>query len=177
MPARFGAVNNYRLWFYVTAFLLLALAASGCTTTQTGQASLANASGAAVTFETIEGAPAQVVGRLMNDLSEEAAARQIAVLPRGGTALYRIRGYLALNDEREPSIAWVWDVYDSDQRRAFRLTGAEPAEAGRRPGGAAWTATDEATLRRIARASIEQLVAFIGTARAGGALAYASSGE
>src|SRR5262245_30090996 len=95
--ARFGVIDNYRVWFYVTAFLLLALAASGCTTTQTGQASLANASGTAVSFETIEGAPAQVVGRLMNDLNEEAAARQIAVLPRGGSAIYRIRGYLAFN--------------------------------------------------------------------------------
>jgi hypothetical protein len=178
-PARrLGTGVDPHIWFYIAAFLLIAIAATGCTNINlpATQASLADARGTAVTFETIEGPPAQVAGRLMSDLNEEAAARQIAVVPRGGTPLYRIRGYLALDDEREPAIAWAWDVYDADQHRAFRLTGAEPMGAGRR-GAGAWTATDEPTLRRIARASVEQLVAFIAAARAPGALAYAQSDD
>jgi len=177
-PARrLGMGCDPRVWFYIAALLLLAIAATGCTNIiPASQVPLADASGAVVTFETIEGPPAKVVGRLMSDLNEEAAARQIAVVARGGAPLYRIRGYLALDDEREPSIAWAWDVYDSDQHRAFRLTGVEPAGAGRRASGAVWAATEDATLRKIAHASIEQLVAFIAAARAPGALAYAPTG-
>jgi len=131
----------------------------------------AAASAAVIAFETIEGPPAQVVGRLVNHLTEETAARQIAVVPREDIAAYRIRGYLAFNDERQGSIAWAWDVYDADQRRAFRLTGTEPG--GRR----GWSSTDDGTLRKIARASVEQLVAFIASARAQGTLAYAPAAE
>jgi hypothetical protein len=125
---------------------------------------VADGRGVAVTFESVDGPPAQIVQAFMRDLNEEAAARQIAVLPRGSAAPYRIRGYLAANPEGQPpAIAWAWDVYDGDQRRAFRLTGAEPiAVAGR---GTSWAAADDAALRRIARAGIEQLIGFITTAR------------
>ena len=38
-------------------------------------------------------------------------------------------------------IAWVWDVYDSNQQRALRLSGEEPAgKVGR---GDAWAAADD----------------------------------
>jgi hypothetical protein len=59
-------------------------------------------------------------------------------------------------------IAWVWDVYDRDQQRALRLSGAEPAgKAGRDP----WAAADDLVLRKIAQAGLSGLSALInGTA-------------
>jgi len=147
------------------ACLMLALAAAGCKTS--GPASLAEARGTAIAFESIEGPPAQVVQKFERDVSEEASARQIAVVPRGGTAPYRIRGYLAANAGPEaPSIAWAWDVYDANQRRAFRLSGVEPTGTGRQSSAGFWAAADDAVLRKVARAGMEQLVAFIASARA-----------
>ena len=155
-----GAALALRL----AACLILTLAAAGCNTS--GPTPRADARGAAIAFESIEGPPAQVVQRLVRDINEEASARQIAVVPRGTAAPYRIRGYLAANAERgAPSIAWAWDVYDGDQRRAFRLTGVEPAGTGRQSLAGSWAAADDAALRRIARAGVEQLVVFIASAR------------
>ena len=149
----------------IAGILILTLAITGCNTS--GPTSLADARGFAIAFESIEGPPAQVVQKFERDITDEAAARQIAVVPRGGGALYRIRAYLAPNAQPQaPSIAWAWDVYDGNQRRAFRLTGTEPAGAGRRPSAEFWAAADDAVLRRIARAGMEQLVVFIASARA-----------
>jgi hypothetical protein len=141
---------------YIAAAMLAAGATAGCIPT-VGPAQLADARGTPVTFESVEGPPATVVGTFMRDLGEEASARQLAVVPRGATALYRIRGYLAQTSDREGAITWAWDVYDAEEHRAFRFTGAEPI--GRRA-GSAWP-TDDAVLRKIARASVDQLVAFI----------------
>jgi hypothetical protein len=56
-------------------------------------------------------------------------------------------------------IAWVWDVYDDDRLRALRITGEEAAG---RPGADPWDAADEAMLRKIARASMDRLAAYLG---------------
>ena len=79
-------------------------------------------------------------------------------MPRGTQAVYRARGYLA-PQAGGASIAWAWDIYDAAENRAFRLRGEERATAGRR----SWT--DEQAMRRIARASVEQLVAFLSEPR------------
>ena len=52
----------------------------------------------------------------------------------------------------------MWDVYDDDKLRALRITGEE---AGGRAGGDPWSVADEAMLRRIARASMDRLAAFL----------------
>ena len=71
--------------------------------------------------------------------SEEAGARQIAVVPRERrptTGCAAISPRMAEGRRSHESIAWVWDVYDADQRRALRLSGEEkaaPAAPGRRP--------------------------------------------
>ena len=55
-------------------------------------------------------------------------------------------------------IAWVWDVYDSNQQRALRLSGEEPAgKAGRD----AWAAADDLVLRKIAQAGLSGLSSMI----------------
>ena len=57
-----------------------------------------------------------------------------------------------------PSIAWVWDVYDSNQQRALRLSGEEPAG---KPGRDAWAAADDLVLRKIAQAGLSGLSGMI----------------
>jgi hypothetical protein len=153
------------------AVAALAIAAAGCTVAN--QTPLGDAAGTAIAFESVEGPPAQVVGKFMRDLNQEAAARQIVVATRGDVVLYRIRGYLAASSDGErPGIVWAWDIYDAEQRRAFRLSGAEPTPGGRRKTGSSsaafWSAADDAMLRRIAQASIAQLADFIAAARTPG---------
>jgi hypothetical protein len=124
-----------------------------------------------VSFDSIEGPPPEIFHRFVSDLGEEAAAHRIAVLPAGGTAAYRIRGYLAAHSNgATPSIAWAFDVYDAGLHRAFRLGGEEGAarpEAGRPEAGRPeWAAADEASLRRIAHAGMERLADFLASASA-----------
>ena len=114
---------------------------------------------ASIAFEQIDGPPEGVFRKLVHELSEEAQMRQVAVVSRERPAQYRVRGYIAAHVRgNRTTIAWVWDVYDADQKRALRVSGEE--EAGR-AGDDAWATIDEQTLRRISRASLNQLVAFL----------------
>ncbi len=96
-------------------------------------------------------------------MNDEAAARQVAVVPRQAAATYRVRGYVtALVDRDKTSFSWVWDVRDTDKRRALRITGEElgphPIRAAM-PGRSA----DERVLRDISRAGMERIATFLRT--------------
>jgi len=143
------------------AALLTALA-SGCTTSNTSNASLttSGASGPTIAFESIDGPPVGIFNRLVDNLSSELQSRNLAIASREGAANYRVRGYLAAQVLRgRTHISWVWDVYDDDKLRALRITGEE---AGGRGGGDPWSVADEPMLRRIARASMDRLAAYLG---------------
>jgi hypothetical protein len=152
--------------------LALCLVAAGCSSLGPTLGSLAQAGSAkdfSIAFESIDGLPREVSQRLLHDLSEEAAALRIAVAPAGSDATYRLRGYLAAHAGRPAasttSIAWAWDVYDGELHRAFRLSGEEqggPA-SGRDAGGAL---ADDAVLRAIAHAGMQQLADFAALAPA-----------
>src|SRR5262249_3392993 len=133
------------------AALALGLAVAGCTTdgAPPGMAAfpVGAAAGPTVAFESIDGPPVNVFQKLVVTLSEEARSRQILVVSRESPASYRIRGFLAVHIDRgRPQVAWVWDVYDADKRRALRITGEEP---GTRKGADGWAAADDQLLRRI----------------------------
>lgn len=145
------------------ACALFAAALAGCTTSNTQNASLASsqvsASGATIAFESIDGPPVGVFNRLVDNLSAEGQARQIAIASREGAASYRVRGYLAAQVIRgRTHISWVWDVYDDDKLRALRIVGEEAAGRG---GSDPWSVADEAMLRRIARTSMDRLAGFL----------------
>src|ERR1019366_5737395 len=99
----------------------------------------------------------------------EAQTRRLAVISRESPSAYRVRGYLAAKvTKRQTTISWVWDVFDRDDRRALRISGEETANSrtlGRHRD--AWTAADDAMLRRIAHTSMEQLAAFLTSPEAG----------
>jgi len=116
-------------------------------------------SGATVAFESIDGPPPQVFDRMVSVLDSESKLRSLSIVSREGTAAYRVRSYLAAQVVRgRTMIAWVWDVYDSNQQRTLRLSGEEPAgKAGRD----AWAAADDLVLRKIAQAGLSGLSGMI----------------
>jgi hypothetical protein len=156
--------------------LLMGLTVSACV--NTGQiANLTETRRATVAFESIDGPPPAVFHRLVQSLKDEAGSRQIAVVSPS-EANYRLRGYLAAHGgDGATSIAWVLDVYDSGQRRAFRLSGEEKAagRVGSASSGAAWAAADDQVLARIARASMDRFTAFLATAAASPTTATAAA--
>lgn len=136
------------------------LALAGCITTGTTTVSPTAAEGATIIFESIDGPPRPVSTRLARSLDQEAASRRLVVVTRGGQALYHIRAYLAAHNEAgTTSLAWAFDVYDAERKRAFRLRGEERATGG------SWNAASDAMLQRIASTSIEQLMTFIAADR------------
>jgi len=150
-------VGRIDRWHRIANVLVLTLSTTGCASSGPTPSAFADLRGTTIAFESIEGPPAAVSQRFARNLNEETSARQIVVVPAGGQAQYRIRGYLAA---QPTSIAWAWDVYDATQQRAFRLRGEEQA-AGRR----SWAGADDAVLRRIARASVEQFAGFLAADR------------
>ena len=140
-----------------------AMVLAGCT--HDGQLSLSAAQphGATVAFESIDGPPLAQFHTLVQNLNDEAQTYRLAVISRETPSAYRVRGYLAAKVVKgQSTIAWVWDVFDGDERRALRISGEETANSrtlGRHRD--AWTAADDAMLRRIAHTGMEQLAAFL----------------
>ena len=115
--------------------------------------------GATVAFESIDGLPPGQFRELVQALNDEAQTRRLAVMSRESPSAYRVRGYLAAKvAKRETTISWVWDVFDRDDRRALRIAGEETTKGRRHD---AWSAADDAMLRRIASSSMDQLAAFL----------------
>jgi len=143
-------------WLFAAAGALLL---SACTTDgQPGPSAMAPR-GATVAFDSIDGPPQGQFYKLVQDLNDEAQARNLAVVSRERPAVYHVRGYLAAETSKdEARISWVWDVFDSDEHRALRITGEEKIK-GRHPD--AWALADDNTLRKIAHTSMDQLGSFL----------------
>jgi hypothetical protein len=145
------------------ALLAVACALGGCAgggaVNSYAMASSGTPNGTTVAFESIDGPPPQIFDRMVGVLDSESKLRSLSVVSREGQASYRVRSYLAAEvNHGRATIAWVWDVYDSSQQRALRLSGEEPAgKAGRD----AWASADDLVLRRIAQAGFSGLSAMI----------------
>ena len=156
--------NTLRVGRLVSLFALLALV-SGCASS--GQIALpaGQAFGPTVAFESVDGPPPQVFDRLVRALETESVSKSFTIVSREAPAAYRIRSYLSAQVRRgKTTSAWVWDVYDRDQRRALRLSGEEP---GGKAGRDAWATADDQVMRRIAQAGLGGVSSMInGTAPA-----------
>jgi hypothetical protein len=146
----------------ILAAVLAAMTASGCNHSG-APTPFATARNGTLAFESIDGPPAELFHKLVQNLEQEAQTRQLAVVSREGPSQYRARGYLAAHIARgRTSVAWVWDVYDTQEQRILRISGEEPV--GRRARDA-WNTVDDAVLRKIARASLDELAALLATSR------------
>ena len=151
------AAESWKLRAPVGVAVAAALALAGCQTENQGGVAGTSPRGATVAFESIDGLPKDHFQTLVHDLNGEAQLRRVAVLPREQLSAYRVRGYFAASVESgKTTISWVWDVFDDQQRRAYRIAGSEDARSGK-----AWAAADDAMMQRIARSSVEQLAAFL----------------
>jgi hypothetical protein len=141
--------------------LAAATTLAACNTAGSHPASFVAASRTSVAFESIDGPPPEVFRKLVARLNEEAQTRRLAVVSRESPSAYRVRGYLAARVEGgRTAISWTWDVYDAEQRRAIRITGAQ-SRPGKHKASEAWTVADDAMLTSIAGASLDQLAAFL----------------
>lgn len=145
------------------AAIALALGCAACTTSGSGPGPIAATRGPTVAFESIDGPPESVFTRMVQSLTAEAEARQVAVVSRTTPAHYRVRVYTAsIVYPKKAVIHWVWDVYDADQRRVFRLSGEEPVTGA---GSNTWAAADEQVIRRIASTGMDRLAGFMAAPR------------
>jgi hypothetical protein len=157
--------SRFRPGRTAVAVLLLTVACGlgGCANGGSASNSFAMAggpsAGSTVAFESVDGPPPQIFERMVDVLDSESKLRNLSIVSREGSASYRVRSYLSAQVSRgRTTIAWVWDVYDGDQRRALRLSGEEPAgKAGRDP----WTAADDMVLRKIAQTGLSGMSAMI----------------
>lgn len=135
-----------------------ALALGGCNP-DSQNISAAQPRGATVAFESLDGLPPAQFKTLVQDLNDEAQTRRLAVISREQQSAYRVRGYLAAKvSKHQTTITWVWDVFDPNEQRALRISGEETAKVRHKD---AWSVADDAMLRRIANASMEQLASFL----------------
>ncbi len=142
----------------MASLIIAGLLLAGCSVNGVTNASLSPRGGTTVAFESIDGLPRGQFQKLVKALTEEADARQISVVTRESSATFRARGYASAHLRgKQTVIAWVWDIYDADKQRAVRISGEEKATSTQR----GWPAADDATLKRIARDSIDQLAAFL----------------
>jgi hypothetical protein len=135
----------------IACVIALALSAAGCNTT----GGLPAGQRTTVAFDRIDGLPPVVFDRYVRKLNDEAEARQVPVVTREGFAPYRIKGYVSVwTRQRQATMSWVWEVFDSNGQRVLRIEGDERAgKAGRD----AWQTVNDEVLARAARSGMEQL--------------------
>jgi hypothetical protein len=115
--------------------------------------------------ESISGAPDSLHTQFTNALASEASARQVELVDGKDTgkdkARYRIRGYLDAyaTEDGKTALAYVWDVFDVQKRRAQRVQGASVRNAA--AGDDPWAQMDQATVNRAASDSMNAIAAFL----------------
>jgi hypothetical protein len=117
--------------------------------------------GKPIAFESIEGAPSAVRIALAGELADAASARQVELVGNGAQARYRLRGYLTAEPTADGGtvLAFVWDVFDSQQRRAQRVTGSSPIKAASKKNP--WDGLDKEALARLAAKSMDEIASFL----------------
>jgi hypothetical protein len=121
----------------------------------------ASPEGIPVALESIDGAPAPIRTALAEELATAATDRKVDLVGASGEARYRVRGYLSTaTEDGETKVAYVWDVFDSQKRRAKRLEGSSPAPA------ASMSSLDKQALAKLAQASMGEIADFLSAAKA-----------
>jgi uncharacterized lipoprotein YmbA len=142
---------------------LAALALAGCAGSDPNiTGSIPQTGARTIAFESVDGPPRAVFDRVVAALSAEAERRALPVVTHTGPATYRVRAYLAAlveKKKKQASLSWAWEVFDSTQNRAFRISGEEALGTAR---GDVWAQCDDALLLRVAAKGFDELVARLG---------------
>jgi hypothetical protein len=132
----------------------------------------ASSSGAPIAVESIDGPPDAVKTALAAELVSAASERQVEIAQAGTPARYHLRGYLSTQAtaDGDPALAFVWDVFDSKQRRATRIAGTSPIRtAPAKP----WSGLDKEALAKLAARSMDEIAGFLSGSGGGTAIAMA----
>jgi hypothetical protein len=120
----------------------------------------ASPEGVPVALESIDGAPAPIRTALTEELATAATDRKVDLVGASAEARYRVRGYLSTATEGgETKVSYVWDVFDSQKRRAKRLEGSSPVPA------ASISSLDKHALAKLAQASMGEIADFLSAAK------------
>ena len=120
----------------------------------------ASPEGIPVALESIDGAPAPIRTALAEELATAATDRKVELVGASAEARYRVRGYLSTaTEDGETKVSYVWDVFDSQKRRAKRLEGSSPAAV------ASISSLDKQALARLAQASMGEIADFLSAAK------------
>jgi hypothetical protein len=144
------------------AFALGALAACQ----STGFAFNDSPEGVPITVDIVDGAPNEVKTAFASEIVSAAANKKVDLVPSDDQARYRVLGHLSTEtgESGEPVLAVVWDVVDTDQRRAKRITGSAPM---RRASAASPDDLDKETLAKLASTSMDEIAAFLSETKSG----------
>jgi hypothetical protein len=180
-------MNRKRL--LLAAAVLVCASLGACQSTGSGLAGFGRSpAGVPVAVESIDGPPAPLQTALADELAAAATQRQVDLVTDGAPARYRVRGYVTAGStpEGEPALAYVWDVFDGEKRRARRLSGASPlGPASTDPAPDPWAGLDREALARLASDSMAEIASFLadsktevaaapGAPDTGSALSYAA---
>ncbi len=120
----------------------------------------ASPEGIPVALESIDGAPDPIRTALAEELATAATDRKVDLVGANGEARYRVRGYLSTaTEDGETKVSYVWDVFDSQKRRAKRLEGSSPIPA------VSISALDKQALAKLAQASMGDIAEFLSVAK------------
>jgi hypothetical protein len=143
------------------ALLVMVMGAglAACNDTTTTARAPTMAPGVPIAVDSITGAPDGVRGSFNSALSNEATARQVDIVDPATNPRYRMRGYLTAQptDDGQTALAFVWDVFDAQKKRAQRVQGATVA----RSGSGDWSGVDQTTVTKAASESMDQIAQFL----------------
>ena len=118
--------------------------------------------GVPVALESIDGAPAKVQTALIGELATAASDRKVELVGSSAQARYRVRGYISTEiNEGEAKVAYVWDVFDSQKRRAKRLAGSSPLSVS----SSSISSIDKEALAKLAAASMDEIAEFLAASK------------
>lgn len=121
--------------------------------------------GVPIALEVMDGPPAPVRSALTQELVAAASARKVELAGSEAPARYRVRGYLSTETDPEGGVAlaYVWDVFDAEKRRATRLAGSSPI----RTAADRWAGLDKDALAKLAGQSMDEIAVFLSETKAG----------
>ncbi|MGL4438376.1 MAG: hypothetical protein ACRCUE_03830 [Bosea sp. (in: a-proteobacteria)] len=143
------------------AFVAVALAAglAACNETTTASRAPTQAPGVPIAVDSISGGPDNVRGAFSSAMSTEANARRVEIVDPATNPRFRVRGYLAAEptSDGQTALAFVWDVFDAQKKRAQRVQGATVA----RSSTGDWNGVDQTTVSKAASDSMDQIAQFL----------------
>lgn len=143
--------------------LLASCGLTGCVDTleqaNTPRRPLVSAAGLSIALVSVDGAPDTVTQRFETALGKEASRREIALVQGSETPRYKLKGYLSAYEvEGGTALSWVWDMYDTTEKRARRVDGAQLVK---RNAAEPWSTVDDATLQAAASNSMNEVASYL----------------